>query len=129
MAATAIATNVALAASGVSAPYILQLPDLTQGVAISLSTTYNTTAGTTGCSMTVQYSIDGGATYSDVGSAVAALTTAPTPSATGTIISQKVDWLLGVGEYCTHMKFVVTNKDSTNGCTFTLSAATTAPGI
>ena len=127
MAATAIATNVALAASGVSLPYVLNLPDMVQGAAISLLTAYPATAGTTGATLKVSYSIDGGVSYSDYGAAV--LTTAPQASQASSRSSQKVVQLLGVDQYCTNMQFIVTNLDATNACTFTLQAATTAPGL
>ena len=95
---------------------IQALPAENKSLGVSILSTYQATAGTTGVKLLVGVSIDGGVTYSDY---VLIATTAPTVSS-GSPVSSEVFASLDAYHNATHLQFELVNLDATNNATVTL---------
>lgn len=94
----------------------LGLPAESKALAVTVSSAYNATAGTTGVKLQVGASVDGGVTFSDHADVVS---TAPTPSS-GTAVSSEAYASLDTYKGATHLQFALVNLDGTNNATVVL---------
>ena len=92
------------------------VPAKTEIIAVTVSSSYPATAGTTGVKLQVGASIDDGATFSDYADVV---TTAPTASQ-GSAQSAEAFASLDTYKAATHLRFKLINLDGTNDATVVL---------